>query len=289
MINKKLITSLCKVSFDFGPFNDQTQYQLYSDAELTQRIYLPDSQFIYLHSLVNMPVPAQGSEVYIKYGNTQFKYNIYWNWNFNDEIEGDTQISSEFTEVKYDIEFVDSSLAPPTNYTWESGYAKEEMPHKITGISNNTVVSGEKAQEAINFGTDYTKNEFKYIPSGSDNQKHRFVRSGWIDQHDRPFVFGTNGTLVTESKVLRAVWAIKTWALTVNYNGTYYNDVSVPANNTITIQDRFSLVTTPNYYSQNVPAKLSLESVRFKLANLFRGYFSDRCFLLYEVIQMTGR
>ena len=257
MINKKLITSLCKISFDFGEFNDPLQYQLYSDAALTQRINLPEPQFIYLHSKVSMPIPADGAEVYVKNGNTQFKYHIYWKWNFDDEIEGDTEITSEFSEIKYDIEFVDSSFYPPTNYTYVEGCAKEEMPGKITGISNGTVVSGEKAAEAIAFGTDYNKNEFRYVPVASDTQKHRFIKSGWIDQHDNPFVFGENGTLVTEPKMLRAVWIIKTWDLTVNYNGAYYNDISVPGNDTIVIQDRFSLASTPNYASQGVVGKLS--------------------------------
>jgi hypothetical protein len=208
-----------------------------------------------------MPSLVSGSQVYIKHGNDLFKYYITWDWNFNDNpIEGDITISPVFDEIKYTIGF---NRGNPTNYTDSEGFAKENLPDTITGIRNNTTVTSAQANA---YATDYTKNEFKYVLVPSDTQKHRFYKTGWVDQHNQPFIFGT--TQVTENKVLKPVWEIQKWDLIMNYNGAFYNDISVPATTSIKVYDRFSLKTSPNYNPTEARNKFTVnKSISYAISN----------------------
>lgn len=259
MINKKLSTSLCDITFSFGEYNNPSQYQLFFDNACTQRINLPAMQHKYLYDKVDAPVGIlDNTELYIKSmtAGTVLKYAITWDWNFDNLVQNDMTITASFEEIKYTLSF---EYSEPSGYVYKSGCAREAKPAPITNIPNNGIIP---VSQQPSFGNDYTKNEFEFgTPSSSDGKKHRFSRIAWNTRPDgsgSAFVFGQ--TPITDNTTIYPVWTIKTWTITIDYNKTYYNDKIkswIPNNEYYTIHDRFTFKGSPTYNLSTARSKLT--------------------------------
>ena len=270
MVNKKLSTTLCNITFNFGEFSDPAVYRLWEDNGKTRRINHPEPQFKYLYDTVEVPTGlSNNTELYVETIRTgqMLKYKLTWkdykdrDFVFSDPVNGDTEIIAHFEEVLYTIHF---EFSNPVGYVWKNGCAKERLPNDITGIPNNGTVDESRTN---NYGNDYTKNEFEYgTEASSDGLRHRFTKIRWTTGPygtGSEFRFKTStsaGTPVTEDITIYPAWTIKTWTITIDYNRSYYSDKIasyLPSNDSIMVYDGFRLRTSPNYNLNTVREKLS--------------------------------